>query len=73
MFKKATMWKRDHAIYHDMLDQIRAGDKEDQAYNLVAKKHDISRSTVAKAYARMKRFLEADDDHGASEDDREVS
>jgi hypothetical protein len=73
MFKKAIMWKRDHAIYHDMLDQIGAGEKEDQAYNIVAKEHDISRSTVAKAYVRMKRFLESDDDDGASEDDREVS
>ena len=72
MFKQAIMGKRDHAIYHDMLDQIGAGEKEDQAYNIVAQKHGISRSTVAKAYVRMKRYVEATED-GGSEDDHEVS
>lgn len=74
MFKKAVMWKRDHAIYHDMLDQIEAGDKEDQAYNIVAKEHGISRSTVAKAFVRMRQYLEAADDQAdEGGDDPEVS
>jgi hypothetical protein len=74
MFKKAIMWKRDHTIYHDMLDQIEAGDKEDQAYNIVAKEHGISRSTVAKAFVRMRRYLEAADDQSDDGgDDPEVS
>ena len=64
MFKKAIMWKRDHVIYHDMLDQIEAGVKEDFAYDIVAQKHGTSRSTVAKAFVRMRRYLEAADDHG---------
>ncbi len=74
MFKQAIMWKRDHAIYHDMLDQIEAGEKEDQAYNIVAGEHGISRSTVAKAFVRMRRYLDAADDHGNDgSDDPEVS
>jgi hypothetical protein len=74
MFKQAIMWKRDHAIYHDMLDQIEAGEKEDFAYNTVAGEHGISRPTVAKAFVRMRQYLDAVDDHGDNgSDDPEVS
>jgi len=45
-----------------MLDQIEAGVKEDFAYDIVAQKHGTSRSTVAKAFVRMRRYLEAADD-----------
>jgi hypothetical protein len=74
MFKQAIMWKRDHAIYHDMLDQIEAGEKEDFAYNIVAGEHRISRSTVARAFVRMRQYLDAANDHGDDRsDDPEVS
>ena len=74
MFKKAIMWKRDHVISHDMLDQIEAGVKEDFAYDIVAQKHGTSRSTVAKAFVRMRRYLEAADDQRDDDDgDPEVS
>jgi hypothetical protein len=74
MFKKAITWKRDHAIYRDMLDQIEAGVKEDFAYNIVAQEHGISRSTVVKAFVRMRRYLEAADDQGDDDGgDPEVS
>ena len=57
MLKEAVIWKRNYAIYQDVLDLCEAGEKRDFAYSTVARSYGVSRSVVVKAFTRMKSYL----------------
>ena len=55
-FKHATMLKRDRTIFFEVGNKLEAGIKLDFAYDQVAKELDVSRSTVVRAYLRVKKL-----------------
>ena len=51
--RQVRIWQRDLAIYDDVKNRIRDGEKPDFAYDRVAELHGVGRSTVIRAYKRM--------------------
>jgi hypothetical protein len=55
-FKHATMLERDRTIYLAVSDELEAGTKLDFAYDEMAKALDVSRSTIVRAWLRIKKL-----------------
>jgi hypothetical protein len=55
-FKHATMLKRDRTIYSAVGDELEAGSKLDFAYDEVARALCVSRSTIVRAWLRIKKL-----------------
>jgi hypothetical protein len=55
-FKHATMLERDRTIYLAVGDELEAGTKLDFAYDEVAKALGVSRSTIVRAWLRIKKL-----------------
>ena len=55
-FKHATMLERDRTVYLAVGDELEAGTKLDFAYDEVAKALGVSRSTIVRAWLRIKKL-----------------
>lgn len=61
-FKHATILERDRNVFFEIGDRLGAGMKLDFAYDEVARALGTSRSTVVRAYLRIKALSSEDDD-----------
>ena len=61
-FKQLEMLERDRKIHEEVGGELRKGEKLDFAYDTVAKRMGLSRSTVQRGYARIMRFTTENSD-----------
>jgi hypothetical protein len=60
-FRQAALLERDRTLHLEVCREVNAGNKLDLAYDAVVAANGVSRSTVVRAYLRVKRLNGATD------------